>query len=100
MTNDNVETTKVGKKGIVVIPAPMRQRFGLSEGSLAIIEEKEDGIFIRPAVALPVEMYSPERIAEFMLSNAGDSVEYEKAKKEVKNMGLNPEEICHIKPEI
>jgi bifunctional DNA-binding transcriptional regulator/antitoxin component of YhaV-PrlF toxin-antitoxin module len=33
MTNDNVETTKVGKKGIVVIPAPMRQRFGLSEGS-------------------------------------------------------------------
>jgi hypothetical protein len=77
----------------------MRKRLGLTEGSLAIIEEKENGIFIRPAVALPVEMYSQERIAEFLLSNAVDIEEYELAKKEVENMGLNPEEIPHIAPE-
>lgn len=99
MTNNNVETTKVGKKGVVVIPTAMRKRFGLSEGSLALIEEKEDGIFIRPAVVLPIEMYSQERIAEFLLANAIDSTEYESAKKEVEKMGLNPQEVPHIAPE-
>lgn len=100
MTSSNVETTKIGKKGVVVIPTLMRKRFGLSEGSLAIIEEKENGVFIRPAVALPVEMYSQERIAEFLLSNAIDMEEYELAKKEVEEMGLNPQEIPHIAPQI
>ncbi len=99
MISSNIETTKVGKKGVVVIPAVMRKKLGLTEGSLAIIEEKENGIFIRPAVALPVEIYSQERIAEFLLSNAVDKEEYELAKKEVENMGLNPQEIPHIATE-
>ncbi len=99
MISSNIETTKVGKKGVVVIPAVMRKKLGLTEGSLAIIEEKENGIFIRPAVALPVEIYSQERIAEFLLSNAVDKEEYKLAKKEVENMGLNPQEIPHIVPE-
>lgn len=98
MIISNVETTKVGKKGVVVIPAIMRKKLGLTEGSLAIIEEKENGIFIRPAVALAVEMYSQERIAEFLLSNTIDMEEYELAKKEVEKMGLNPQEIPHIAP--
>ena len=69
------ETSKVGKRGVVVIPARMRRRFGLEEGSLVIAEETEDGILIRPAIALPVEIYTPERKAEFLLSNALDQEE-------------------------
>ncbi len=95
----NRETSKVGKRGTVVIPAKLRKRFGIVEGSLIIAEETGDGILIRPAVALPVESYSSERIAEFILSNAVDSDDYELAIEEVRRMGLDPESIPHRKPE-
>ena len=49
---------------------------GLEEGALIIAEPRADGSLIRPAVALPVEVYSDERKAEFLLSNAVDSEEY------------------------
>ena len=93
------ETSKVGKRGVVVIPARMRRRFGLEEGSLVIAEETENGILIRPAVALPVEIYTPERRAEFLLSNAVDKEEYQEALEEIRQMGINPENIPHYKPE-
>ncbi len=89
------ETSKVGKRGTVVIPAPLRRRFGIKEGSLVIAEEREDGILIRPAVAMPVEVYTPERRAEFLLSNAIDAEDYARAKEEVRKMGLDPIAIPH-----
>ncbi len=97
MTLSESETTKMGKRGVVVIPARMRRRFGLEEGSLVIAEETLDGILIRPAVALPVEIYTLERKAEFLLSNAVDEQEYQEALKEVRQMGLDPEVIPHYR---
>lgn len=94
-----METSKVGKRGTVVIPAALRRRFGIEEGSLVIAEEREEGILIRPAVALPVEVYTPERRAEFLLSNAVDAEDYARARAEVGKLGLNPDSIPHYKPE-
>lgn len=96
---ENVETGKVGKRGTFVIPARLRKRFGIREGSLVIAEETGDGILIRPAVALPVETYSPERIAEFLLSNALDAEDYAEAVRDVRDMGLDPDSIPHKRPE-
>jgi len=93
-----VETSKIGRRGAVVIPARLRKRFGLEEGTLVIAEERTDGILLRPAVALPVETYSPERVAEFLLSNAVDAREYVKAVAKVRSMGLDPEAIPHTRP--
>jgi len=93
-----VETSKIGRRGAVVIPAKLRKRFGLQEGTLVIAEERTDGILLRPAVALPVETYSPERVAEFLLSNAVDGREYKKAAAKVRSMGLDPEAIPHTRP--
>ncbi len=98
MTSAKQETSKIGKRGVVVIPAQMRRRFGLEEGSLVITEETDEGILIRPAIALPLEIYSPERQAEFLLSNAIDKEEYEAARQEVQKMGLKPDKIPHYKP--
>lgn len=98
-TRRKVETSKVGKRGAIVIPASLRKRFGIEEGTLVIAEEREDGILVRPAVALPVEMYSPERIAEFILSNAVDEEDYANAVARVKRMGLDPDAVPHVKPE-
>lgn len=93
-----METTKVGKRGTVVIPAGMRRHFGITEGSLVIAEERADGVFLRPAVAMPIEIYTPERRAEFLLTNAVDEDEYRLAREEVKKMGLNPTKIPHRRP--
>lgn len=96
---DNAETSRVGKRGTYVIPARLRKRFGMTEGSLVIAEETSDGILLRPAVALAVETYSPARIAEFLLSNALDAKDYAEARKEVEEMGLDPDSIPHKKPQ-
>jgi AbrB family looped-hinge helix DNA binding protein len=93
-----METSKVGKRGTVVVPARLRRKFGIEEGELVIAEERPDGILIRPAVALPVEIYTPERKAEFLLSNAVDAEDYRAAVAEVKRMGLEPARIPHHKP--
>ena len=92
-------TSKVGKRGTVVIPALLRRRFGLEEGSLVIAEAREDGVLIRPAMAVPVEIYTPERRAEFLLSNAIDEKDYERAKEEVRRLGLDPATIPHSRPD-
>ena len=91
-------TSKIGKKGVVVIPAHLRRRFGLKEGSLIITEETSEGILIRPAAAFPIEIYSLERQAEFLLSNTTNEEEYKAARDEVVAMGLDPDTITHAKP--
>jgi hypothetical protein len=62
-----------------------------------IAEEREDGILIRPAAVPPVEVYTPQRRAEFLLSSAVDTRDYAKAVKQVRKMGLDPARIRHRK---
>ena len=91
--------SKVGRRGAVVLPAKLRPRLGIEEGSFVIAEEREDGILIRPATVLPVEVYTPERKAEFLLNNAIDIEDYRRARDEVKRMGPDPGRIKHRRPE-
>jgi len=93
-----MQSAKVGKRGAIIVPASLRKRFGIEEGSIVIAEEKDDGILIRPAVVVPVERYTPERKAEFLLSNAIDEADYRKARKEVRKLGLDPDTISHRRP--
>ena len=91
-------TGRIGRRGTIVIPAELRRRLGLEEDSIVAIEEREGGILIRPAAVVPVEIYSDERKAEFLLSNAVDASDYEAAADEVRRMGLDPDRIPHVKP--
>jgi len=92
------DTSKVGKRGAIVVPARLPRKFGVEEGTLVIAEEREDGILIRPAVAYPIEIYTPERKAEFILSSAVTPADYEAARETVRRMGLTPEDIGHYDP--
>jgi len=92
------EASKVGKRGMVVLPAKLRKRFGIEEGSYVIAEERHEGILIRPAAVNPVEMYTPERVAEFLLGSAVDKDSYAQAVAAVRGMGLDPKKIDHVKP--
>lgn len=95
MKSPGLNTSKVGKRGSVVTPATLRRHFGIEEGSLVIAEATEEGVLIRPAVAVPVESYARERRAEFLLSNAID----ERVQEEVRDMGLDPEAVPHHRPD-
>jgi AbrB family looped-hinge helix DNA binding protein len=94
----SAEPVRVGRRGTIVLPASLRRRYGIEEGSVVLTEERDDGILIRPAVVLPVESYTPERKAEFLLSNAVDAEEYRWAVGEVRKMGLDPNAIPHGRP--
>ena len=93
-----MESSKLGHNGTLVIPAKLRRRFGLKEGGMVVFEASDDGIHIRPAVAMAVEVYSPRRRAEFLLNNAVDAADYKRAVREVRKLGLDPAEIPHRQP--
>ncbi len=93
-----MESAKVGKRGAIVVPAKLRRRFGIEEGTVVTAEEREDGILIRPAVVVPIEKYTPERKAEFLLSNATNTADYRKARTEVQKLGIDPDSIPHRRP--
>jgi len=90
-----MESAKVGKRGAIIVPAKLRKRFGIEEGTLVITEPREVGSVIRPAVAFPVEKYTPERKAEFLHSTATTDADYRRARKEVKKFGIDPDTIPH-----
>jgi AbrB family looped-hinge helix DNA binding protein len=83
---------------MVVIPARLRRLFGLTEGSLVLVEATADALMIRPAVAVPVETYTPERKAAFLLESAVDKGDYARAVKDVRRMGIEPSSIPHKPP--
>ena len=75
-----------------MIPAPLRRRFGIEEGTLVVAEATEEGVLIRPAVAVTVEVYSPERKARLLLENAVDASDYARAAALVREeVGLDPD---------
>jgi len=49
-------------------------------------------------VGVPVEIYTPERKAEFLLSAAIDEEDYQAARVAVREMGLDPDQIDHHLP--
>ena len=87
------EATRVGKRGTIVLPARMRKRYGFEEGTMIVAEEAEYGVLLRPAAIMPVELYSPERKAEFLIANAVDAADRRKADEEVRRLGLDPRKI-------
>ena len=87
------ETTRIGKRGTLVLPARLRKRYGFDEGTMVVAEESEYGVLLRPAVVVPVEVYSPERKADFLLANAVDAQDRKDAEAEVRKLGLDPRKI-------
>jgi AbrB family looped-hinge helix DNA binding protein len=92
------ETTRIGRRGTLVLPVRLRRKLGLVEGSLLLMEERPDGLLLRPAVAYPVEQYPHARVAELLLNNAVDEDDYTRAREQVRALGLDPDEIPHEKP--
>jgi len=59
----------------------MRRKAGIFPQDNLIAETTPEGILLRPALTLPVEIYTPERVAEF------DAAESELAQELAKRNG-------------
>jgi antitoxin PrlF len=66
-------TVTITSRGVITLPAKLRQALGLKADDHLIAETTPEGLLLRPAVTLPVEMYTAERVREF------DAAEYELA---------------------
>lgn len=58
-------TLTITSRGVITLPAKLRQALGLNAEDQLIAETTPEGVLLRPAVTLPVEIYSPEREREF-----------------------------------
>ena len=86
------------KDGSITIPDDLRKHCGFEDGSLLAIEEGPDGIVVRSTDLPEVEVYTPERIAEFLLNNAVSEGDYLAAVEEAKKLGIDPADIAHDRP--
>lgn len=58
-------TVTINQRGVITIPARMRESLGLKANDELIIENTQQGLLLRPAVTVPIEVYTEQRIAEF-----------------------------------
>ena len=55
----------VSSRGVVTLPANLRRHLGLKAEDQLIAETTAEGLLLRPAVTVPIELYSEERVREF-----------------------------------
>ncbi|GAB5603638.1 hypothetical protein FJNA_21640 [Thermus sp. FJN-A] len=57
--------TSLSKRGQITLPAEVRQALGLKPGDTLVVRVEAGRVVLEPAVVLPVELYTEERIREF-----------------------------------
>lgn len=58
-------TLTINNRGVITLPVKLRQAMGLQTDDQLIAETTPQGLLLRPAVTLPLEMYSPAQVEEF-----------------------------------
>lgn len=74
-------TLTVTSRGVVTLPAKLRQSLGIKADDQLIAEATPEGLLLRPAVTLPVEIYTDKRIREFDQAEADLAKLLRRAKK-------------------
>jgi AbrB family looped-hinge helix DNA binding protein len=70
-------------RGVLTLPAKLRKALGIRPGQPLIAEATPEGLLLRPAVTLPVEIYTDERIREFAAEEAKLAAALARRKKPV-----------------
>jgi len=63
-------TLTINSRGVVTLPAKLRQAMGLKVDDQLIAETTPEDLLLRPAMTLPVELYTPQREQEFDAAEA------------------------------
>ena len=63
-------TVTVNSRGVITLPAKLRRAAGIRPDEQMIVETTSEGLLLRPAVTLPIEIYSEARLKEFAEAEA------------------------------
>ena len=85
MAEARVMRAKVSAKGWVVIPAPLRRKYGIEPGTMVEIEDVDGKIVILPGVKDPIEegyglLAGEPSLLEELLAERARDLEREEAK--------------------
>jgi AbrB family looped-hinge helix DNA binding protein len=58
-------TAQVGTRGQITLPAEIRKAVGLRSGDTLLVRVEEGKVVLEPAVVLPLELYTEDRVSEF-----------------------------------
>ncbi len=66
-----MDLVKLGKKGQLSIPRSVLKRVGIEAETPMLVDTTQDGaIILRQAAVYPIEIYSDERVEEFLAEDA------------------------------
>ena len=74
-------TVTVTRRGVVTLPAKLREALGIKADDQLIAETTPEGLLLRPAVTLPIEIYTEKRIREFDAAEAALAQALERGRK-------------------
>jgi AbrB family looped-hinge helix DNA binding protein len=69
-TADVRAAVTINSRGVITLPARLRQALGLKADDQLIAELTPEGLLLRPSVTLPVEVYTAAREREFDAAEA------------------------------
>jgi antitoxin PrlF len=71
-------------RGQFTLPAEIRDKFGLEEGSLLTVEDQNGAIILRPAAVLELEIYGDDQIQGWMAADYFPDDEKKKIQSKLK----------------
>ncbi len=63
------KVVNINGRGALTLPKDMRRRLGVRDGGQVVIEERPEGLLLRPGATFPLEIYTDARLAEFRRNN-------------------------------
>ena len=60
----------INDRGTLTLPKAFRTHLGVSNAGQIVVEETEDGVLLRPGVALPGRLYSKEKVDKLAQADA------------------------------
>ena len=69
------QTLIVSNRGQLTLPASMRKRFGIKDGGVVILEERDNELVLKPAMVLEIDTYTDAQVSEWDESDRLDDTE-------------------------
>ena len=68
-------TVQVSPRGTITLPIDLRRRLGLNRPSqsILIVEERSDGIFLHPAMTVPIRDIPTKTIKKWVANDEADA---------------------------
>lgn len=75
------EIAQLSGRGTVTLPARIRKELGLREGDVLRVRLVDGSIQLTPAAVMPIELYTEERVAEFLAAGEMTDEELERSRR-------------------